>query len=854
MVQIMFQMQLLFMTGALLLLISRPLLAKLPKAISYVLWCILFLRLLCPFSLDTDTALLPMQNIMDLAEQKQQIGAMWGTLEQGTEDGRMQREAGSAMDQSEQDGIEKAEKQNREEVSRQNHAENAPQSDAGETAANAGQLDMGNYANGGRHSSDIADSIALATAEDENDTKQSEAQGTSGYRYQVKDVAANTAGGLARIMQLVECKIGMAVTNILAILYRWMEDHVFFLAGIWGLGMVAYLFWSLHAVRKYGQYVDQATLCPGSRRVYESEQVSSPFVYGICHKKIIVPHGLPEAEREYIVCHEEMHLRRGDDLIKWIVYLLNGIYWFQPMVWVAAYYLEQDMEMSCDEMVLRKMGHQIKKVYAQSLLSFAEGRTQEMLPPAFASGSVKSRIRNVLQPRHFRKWMIPISVILVLSFVAILFTVQRNGAGKNAGPMQESTQAAAETTPTATADRSDEEMLDSDEIEGNREKAIIKNFGKFYTKDDSISDYETYFINRYKKYRIEDEKLWKDKKGNWRYPKEYEFSFVPSNPACMAAQQFPPGLLEDMDTEELLSFILSGDKNVIWGWCAYDNYLMGLAMYYSSYNYIHELMNREDCAAVVHQKYQGYTEDEVRKYSKSYWAEHYGLESQDTINFRLVEGLEWFFMALEGKKVPDEYTYGLELEKTLDDPMPPQEYVFREDVTHDGVKDTITLHMEALRDESLATGEEETVTVTSGKTGEKIASYTADTIHYGWNGIYLYKDQTGTYLVEWKPMMYQGVGAFSLRVFSLKEDGTEEVLIKKKFDFNLNSNKIDFDQEAYRDYIDFVNSYLKNSYVIVDTDQGEVMYSTKEGQLRAPYDGSWVIDDYKEINRGEPKD
>lgn len=851
MLQIMFQMQLLFMTGAFLLLISRPLLAKFPRVISYVLWCVLFLRLLCPFSLDTDSALWPVQNIVDLAEQKRQTGSVRGISEQGTEDVRMQKEAGDVIGQSGQAGLEET-KQDREGVSSQNRAENVVQDSAGETAANAGQVGVGEYADGGSHASDVADSAGVIETEDKNGASQSEVQGTSDYLKE-KGVVENTSGGWTHFMQLAGYKIGSAVNNFLAVIFRWMEDHTLLLAGIWGLGMIVYLLWSLYAVRKYGQYVSEATLCSDRKRVYESEQASSPFVFGICHKKIILPHGLSEEEREYIICHEEMHLRRGDDLIKWILFILTGIYWFQPMVWVAAYYLEQDMEMSCDEMVIRKMGDQIKKVYAQSLLSFAGGRTQEMLPPAFASGSVKSRIHNVLQPKRFRKWMIPVSVILVVFFAAVLFTVQRNGAGQNVGPSQESKLSVVETTSTATADRSDEEMLNLSETEESREKAIEKNFGKFYSKDDSISDYETYFIHRYKKYRIEDNKLWKDKKGNWCYPKKYKFSFVPSNPALMAAQQFPPELLEDMDTEELLSFILSGEKNVTWGWCAYDNYLMGLSLYYSSYNYIHELMNREDCAAVVHQKYNKYTDDEVRKYSKSYSAEHFGEESQKTINFRLIEGLEWFFMALEGKKVPDEYTYGLELERTLDDPMPPQEYVFQEDVTHDGVKDTITLHMEALRDESLATGEEETVTVTSGKTGKKIASYTADTIHYGWNGIYLYEDKTGVYLVEWKPIMYQGVGAFSLRVFSLKEDGTEDVLTEKKYDFNLNPGKMDFDQKAYRDYIDFVNSYLKNSYVIVDTDQGEVMYSTKEGQLMSPYDGSWVIDDYKENIRAESR-
>lgn len=619
MMQIMFQMQLLFMTGAILLLISRPLLAKFPRVISYGLWCVLFLRLLCPFSLDADSALWPMQNIVDLAEQKQQTDAMRGMEEHGTEAGRMQAKGREQVDPSGQDGTG---------ITAQNHAVS---NGTKETSTYSGQMSIGD--------------------DTDRDNKPSE-----------------VAGGGSHFLQRAGRNAGSAITNFLAMLYRGWKDHAFLLAGIWVSGMVVYLLWALCAVRKYGQYVKEATPCSGRKRVYESNQIASPFVYGIWHKKIIVPRGLAEAEREYIICHEEMHLRRKDDLIKWVVFLLNGIYWFQPMVWVAAYYLEQDMEMSCDEMVIHKLGHQIKKVYAQSLLSFAGGRAQEMLPPAFASGSVKSRIRNVLQPKRFRKWMLPVSLVLIISFVAILFTVQKDQAVRNAEPSQERKQNVTEPMPVATADRNTEEISDSLQRKDSPEKAVENNSAN----------------------------------------------------------------------------------------------AMGS-------------------------------------------------------------------------------------EKTMDDQMLPQEYVFREDVTHDGIKDTITLHMEALRDESLATGEEETVTVTSGKTGEKIASYTADTVHYGWNGIYLYEDETGKYLVEWKPMMYQGLGAFSLKVFSLKEDGTEDVVFKKKYEFNLNVNKLDFDREKYNDFINLVNSYLKNSYVIVDTDQGNVMYSTKEGQLAAPYDGSWVIDDYKEL-------
>lgn len=843
MMQIMFQMQLSFMAGAVLLLCFRPLLGRFPRALSYALWCIVFLRLACPLSLETGLPFCSMPNMGNIAGKYQQTDYLQGKAAQDTESSRTQRDDGERPIQPGQDSTGEM-AQTETGVSNQNSKEGAVQGGAVKSYNRSGEGDAGNDISGDGNLLDVAGGSVVDPAENGNLVKEGPGAESAPGRNAQKE----NAGFWGQSFYGTANKFLSVMTDILAVLYHWMEMHASSLAAIWILGIGVYLSVSFYNVRKFGYYVREATPCTDGGSVYESGQIASPFVFGIRQKKIILPHGLSEEERKYIICHEEMHLRRRDDLVKWMVFVLNGIYWFQPFAWVAAYCLEQDMEMSCDEMVIRKMGHQIKKSYAQSLLSFAGGRTQEMLPPAFASGSVKSRIRNVLRAKHSRKWMLPVSLVLILSFAVILFTVQRNQAGRPAGSFQESRQA-AETMPTATADRLDEEMPDASGKEESREQAIENNFGKFFYRDDAQPDYETYLSRQYQKYRFDNILFWKDK-DHWCYPKKYKFSFVTTDHAVMAAQQFPPELLEAMDTEELLSFILSGKKDLTWGGMLYDNYLQFLCSYYQQYNYIHELMNRQDCAAAVHQRYQRFSEDEIQRYSRSesqYAWQHSMRVTEESTNFKLVEALEWFFMALEGKKVPNEAAYGLELEKTLDDPMLPQEYVFQEDVTHDGIKDTITLHMEALRDESLATGEEETVTVTSGKTGKKIASYTADTVHYGWNGIYLYEDKTGKYLVEWKPAMYQGVGAFSLRVFSLGEDGTENVLTEKKFKFNLNSNKFDFDRKAYRNYIDFVNTYLKNSYVIVDTDQGEVQYSTKEGQLSSPYDGSWVIEDVKEM-------
>lgn len=843
------QIQLQFMAGCIVLLLCRPLLAKFPRVLSYGLWCVLFLRLLCPFSIEWD---MPGEGQQYAVVESEENGSKQIDMAQN---GAKQNESSSANTAGN--------------VINQNHTGNQGSADQG--AANQGNItEQEKYGNQGSvtYQGNAVEQGNAANkgdaAEQGKSTNQENIteQGSTANQGGISQAAASLNTGKqsnSRLWMLSRSIVSVADKCFLSIC-RWVEGNIRILASIWGIGMVVYLLYAVSAVRRYRRFVREAVPTEESQ-VWESRQLASPFVFGIRQKKIIIPVGLAEEERKYIICHESMHIHRKDDLVKWIVFIINGIYWFQPMVWVAAYFLEQDMEMSCDEMVIRKMGNTIRKDYAQSLLSFATGKRQEILPLAFASGGVKKRIQNVLQPGRFRKWMIPLIVVLVLLLAVVLYTKQ---SGMDRGDRKQTAEStfAVKTEPpadtkTAAPEKNDETSDDlmagmyiqpEDKVGSRTKNAIEKNFGKFYDYVDSSTSYETYFIERYKKYRLDDLSQWKDEKGQWCYPKEYEFVWIPSDVTKMAAQQFPPELLEDMDTEELLSFIIQGEKTpIIWGWNCFDNYLMGLTYYYRAYNYIHELMNREDCAQVIHQKYQQYSKDDRKKYSKLFWRESGNYEdSTEAVNFQLVECLEWFFLTLEGKAVPDELIYGSDLERTLDRSRYPKEYVYHEDVTHDGKKDTITLHMEALYDESLATGEEETVTVTSGKTGKKIASYTADTVHHGWNGIYLYENRYGKYLIQWQPAMYQGMGDFKFRVFSLKEDGTEEVEMEKEFRFDLNPGKMDFDKKAFQDYMDLVNTYLKNSYVIIDTDQGEVMFSTEEGQLTAPYDGSWVIDTYKE--------
>ena len=139
---------------------------------------------------------------------------------------------------------------------------------------------------------------------------------------------------------------------------------------------------------------------------YVCENIPSPFVLGLIRPRIYLPGGLTEEETAYILCHEQIHIRRRDPMVKFFACILLCVYWFHPLVWVSFFLMVKDMEMSCDEQVLLEMGEQIKKPYSASLLSIAAGRhVSAGSPLAFGEGGAKKRIKNILGYRRPSFWL-----------------------------------------------------------------------------------------------------------------------------------------------------------------------------------------------------------------------------------------------------------------------------------------------------------------------------------------------------------------------------------------------------------------------------------------------------------------
>lgn len=150
--------------------------------------------------------------------------------------------------------------------------------------------------------------------------------------------------------------------------------------------------------------------------IYQSESITSPFILGIIKPKIYIPYSIDEEYFDYVIAHEKYHLKRRDNIIKLLAFVLLCIHWFNPFCWLAFYLVNKDMEMSCDEWVL-SCNNGIKKVYSNALLSFAAGKKfPTPTPLCFGEGSAKSRIKNVLK---YRKPAVAVSIIAIILCIAV---------------------------------------------------------------------------------------------------------------------------------------------------------------------------------------------------------------------------------------------------------------------------------------------------------------------------------------------------------------------------------------------------------------------------------------------------
>ncbi len=197
----------------------------------------------------------------------------------------------------------------------------------------------------------------------------------------------------------------------------------FVAAVVWLVGMGGMLAYILGSYVRLRYRLRTATVLEGA--VYQSERVSSPFILGVVSPRIYLPYGMPSDEQTYVLAHERAHLRRGDHLIKLFASLLLAVYWFHPLLWVAYVVLCRDLELACDERVIRDYAVDQRRAYSAALLANSTIRRLPACPLAFGEVGVKQRIKSVMQYKKPAFWLVIVAVLAAVAVAACLLTSPR---------------------------------------------------------------------------------------------------------------------------------------------------------------------------------------------------------------------------------------------------------------------------------------------------------------------------------------------------------------------------------------------------------------------------------------------
>lgn len=198
-------------------------------------------------------------------------------------------------------------------------------------------------------------------------------------------------------------------------LYVWTE-----IAGwVWLIGLGAMLLYALVSYLRLRRRVSVSL--PVQDHIYLCDAISSPFILGVVKPHIYLPSGLDEVQRQNVLAHEQAHLARRDHWWKPLGFVLLAVYWFNPVLWLAYTLLCRDIELACDERVIRTMDESAVKTYSTVLLACSMPRKAVITCPlAFGEVGVKERVRNAL---HYKKpafWVIAASVTVCI-VVAVCF-------------------------------------------------------------------------------------------------------------------------------------------------------------------------------------------------------------------------------------------------------------------------------------------------------------------------------------------------------------------------------------------------------------------------------------------------
>ena len=197
------------------------------------------------------------------------------------------------------------------------------------------------------------------------------------------------------------------------------------LSVVWVVGVAALLLYAAVSYWRLQRKVSEAVILRDN--IYQSENVASPFVLGLFGPRIYLPYNMDGQNLNHVVAHEQAHIRRRDHWWKPFGFLLLTIHWFNPLMWLAYVLLCRDIELACDEKVIKELGNEQRADYTQALVACSVNRRMiAACPLAFGEVGVKERVKSVMNYKKPAFWVVVLAVIACI-VVAVCFLTNPMG-------------------------------------------------------------------------------------------------------------------------------------------------------------------------------------------------------------------------------------------------------------------------------------------------------------------------------------------------------------------------------------------------------------------------------------------
>ena len=199
---------------------------------------------------------------------------------------------------------------------------------------------------------------------------------------------------------------------------------------VWLAGMAGILLYAAASTialrRRLADAVPLDDSTENSDRIYRSDRIQSAFLFGIVRPKIYLPFGIEGENLRQVIAHEKAHLRRLDNVTKAVAFILAAVYWFHPAIWLAYILYCRDIELACDESVVKGKQPDERKAYSMALLECSTEKNAFMInsaiPVQFGQSAVRRRVANVLKSKKPAIWLICVGIVAIVTALIVVIT------------------------------------------------------------------------------------------------------------------------------------------------------------------------------------------------------------------------------------------------------------------------------------------------------------------------------------------------------------------------------------------------------------------------------------------------